>query len=58
MKVTLVWAKNDKNDIFTNWINDRGNTSDCLIVQCLWGHRHHMTHFIKNKIILQQKYVL
>ena len=34
MKVTLVWAKNDKNDIFIDWINDRGIDSDCNVSQC------------------------
>ena len=29
MKVTLVWAKNYKNYIFTDWINYRDNKSDC-----------------------------
>ena len=28
MKVTMVWAKNDKNDIFTELVNDRGIGSD------------------------------
>ena len=55
MKVTLVWAKNDKDDLFTDGINDRGNKSDCNdcvmcpIAQVIVHHPNRDTTFDDHK---------
>ena len=65
MKVTLVWAKNDKNDIFTDWVNDRGIDHDCNVSQCPGDfsspkqeHNIWWPKMNKTNIYVQQKYAL